>query len=296
MVYYSVTDKIDQEIKKKNYYEALDLLAKLLKHSVGKDQIVPLIRKINCHVETKQFENVRATNSDLLSLLKSINKAEKESLIATLVDDCDSRLQKVVEKLLSSKSCEVALDLICSRFYILKHHSKEKTRLYKLALLSKAMLPFAREMSKRNQKDAFKPYYKVLDEIQLEIYNINDVMIKDKCTQVAWYLSHYGLCCTEIRDLPTSIVLQKQALTIMEFVFGKHAGKSVIVYGHCHSNCGSAYELSRDLEEAKVSYEKAIEAYQEFEDWKSDQEKEKKASDVQKYLERVCKKLKQKGD
>jgi len=252
-----------------------------------------MIQKINCQLELKQPEDAQETCSELLSLVKSINFEQAKAKQLSL-DDYNSRVQKVVEKFSKTKSSEVALKLSFCRFHILKQHSKENTRLFKLANLSKVILPFAHEMKKNNQENIFKHYYFNLDEILQEIYKINEVDVKNKAKQVAWYLTHYGLCSKAIRDLPKSIDLNKQAITIMEFVFGQGAGKHK-VYGHCHCNNGSAYELQQQLDEAKTSYENAIKAYKMVEGWKND-EKETTLTNAQKYLQRVCDKLEQQDD
>ena len=305
IAFFFYVDKVETEIRKKNYAGALRSLIPLHERLQGKEKILSTITIIDCYVETKNIEKALNFSTELLLDLK-LKRFELEKFEQRSLDECDCNIQKIFEKLKHVEDYKLAgLELTCCRFYILKHHSKQKTRLFKLGGLGKSLLVFAQHMGASNQEE-FKSRYDLMDEILQEMQKIecsgstktdkseSNVNLVYKCQQVAFYLSQYGLCCTAIRDLAKSIDLHKRAISVMEFVLADKAGQYK-TYGHCHCNSGSAFELmGKDkLEEAKNSYKKAVLAYKMVpgNGWKNNEEKKQTLSNAEMYLERVCDKL-----
>ena len=269
-------------------------MLRLLLHQtkLGKDKISAMMKKLQCVIQLDDLNAITCACQEYASLVDSVQSG-RESMKQTTLDEFDNKISEYVKKI---GNPEAKAQLIQCRFSLLKHHKNPKTRLFRLGSLGRSMEPIAREMSSTDLKEEFKKQYKVLDDILCEMQKIGEVDNKERCKQVTWYLTQYGLCCTAIRDLKKSIIIHHKAIGIMEFVFSDEEVARDKVYGHCHSNHGSAYELSEDLEEALDSYQKALNAYSKVtEKWKNE-EKHKTMEKIKEYIERVESKIKQKKD
>ena len=122
----------------------------------------------------------------------------------------------------------------------------------------------------------------------MEMYQLDEIDFKTKSKQATWFLSHYGLCCTEIKDHGKSIDLCTMAIPVMEFAWGKKANNSKI-FGHCLSNMARDFELKEDYEKARSSYEAAHDGYDKATEMK---EEKKKLSIISYYIDRVSQELK----
>ena len=223
----------------------------------------------------------------------SVNSFEPNYDLQKTINECDESIQNLMENLScgNEEMAKLMLQLNFSRFHFIKiFYTEEKKRLHKLTNISMVLKTVISKKENLAIRNNFKLYYPILDDILMEMYELDEVDSETKSKQAAWFLSHYGLCCTEIKDHDKSIDLHKKAIAVMEFAWGKKASNSKL-FGHCLSNMARDFEQTEDYEKAKSSYEAARDAYDKATDMKED-EKKKKLSTISHYIDRVSQKLK----
>ena len=222
---------------------------------------------------------------ELISMLKSasVDSFNSNHDLQEKINKCDENIQNLMENLScgSEEMAELMLQLSFGRFHFIKTFcTKEKKSLYLFKLTNISMVLKTAILKQGNQgiRNNFKHYYPILDDVLMEMYELDEVDSETKSKQVAWFLSHFNLCCTEIKDHGKSIDLHKKAIAIMEFAWGKKASNCKI-FGHCLSNIARVFEQTEDYEEAKSFYEAALDAYNKA----ADLDIEKKKKDFQNF-------------
>ena len=225
----------------------------------------------------------------------SVDSFNPNNDLQKTINECDKNIQNLMENLScgNEEMADLMLQLNFGRFHFIKtFYTEEKKRLHKLTNISMVLKTVISKNENLAIRNNFKLYYPILDDILMEMYELDEVDFKTKSKQAAWFLSHYGLCCTQIKDHGKSIDLHKKAISVMEFAWGKKASNCKI-FGHCLSNIARDFELMEDYEKAKSSYEAAHDAYDKATDMKDD-EKDKTLSTFSRYIDRVSQKLKKK--
>ena len=128
--------------------------------------------------------------------------------------------------------------------------------------------------SSQNRHDDYsQQQFSFMDRILEEMQKETAVSSDEKAKAIAGFLKCYGCACNKLSKFTKSIQLNKQAQLLLRTEFSTNA-TNMKVHGYCDNNIGSAYEQQKKLSEAKRHYKRALQTYENAQDWSSHEEKQ----------------------
>lgn len=269
------------------YDEALQTLKTIIIQEKPINKLRPMIDKVRCQIEIDLIDEAVKTCSDYRSMIDSLIDAPE---MADVVKNCDEGVINLIEMLLEVKRMDSVDILLRSRLRLAQKYFDAKPRLLKLENIAFFITKIAGELSSKNRFNDIQDYYDLLDEVYIEMQKIQDVDLKLKCEDVAWFLMHYGFVCNEAKDWSKSIEIQNKAISIMETAYAEQA-IFYRVLGNCCNNLGVAYENMGRLDESKNCFQQAVDIYIAARDWGNNNKKQTSVALANRNLQRVQKKM-----
>ena len=214
-----------------------------------------MMLKIRYQIETNDNVNASATCAEMASMFKQMNLQNQPTAVMNELHD---DIELLVERFINI-NVDSSLLLQSCRFDLIVGFFDGKSRLDKLERIGFKMQLIAKELKEQNKCIDFKEQYQFMDKIWKEMQRINDVDLKVKLKQIAFFLHYYGYCCIQINDNDKSIDIYKQAISFMKNAFGDDAHHHCVL-SLCYHNLGTSYKNSKKLLEARQWYETALES------------------------------------
>ncbi|CAK8671579.1 unnamed protein product [Clavelina lepadiformis] len=260
---------VEQDIKEKRFDDTIHILRRIVRSVEGYHKINHGINLVRCLFETDQMEEAKDRCKALQSTLNSANFT---SAAKDVCKNCDVDLLHMAEDFVEKHYKSSIMLLKCAFKVIATLHSGEQ-KLNKLRDTAFRMIKVAKEMSRQNNRNAFKSQFGFMDEIIDDMLRVTDVDFKTKCEKLAWCLKHRASCFRNTSFYLQSIEDNKQAILLMKAAFGDDA-KFYRVVGKCYNNVGVAYEADNQLKKAKKAYLQAKHVYEAVTDWNDDDDKQ----------------------
>ena len=127
--------------------------------------------------------------------------------------------------------------------------------------------------SQRRLDDYSQQQFSFMDKILEAMQNEAGVSTHEKTKAIAGFLKCYGYACNKMDNFMKSIQVNEQAQRLLEKEFDAKAS-NMKIYGYCENNIGSACEQQNNLSEAEHHYKKALQIYEDAQDWSSHEEKQ----------------------
>jgi len=230
-----VQDSIDQA------FILIDHLKSKLKAKESNREINKCWRKVEVTLQAISFETVTFTTKK------------------TLYEE----IQDLSEKFMNNEETEMARKTIRCEFNLIKlcfHDAKKR-----LELLDNLGISM-HQIAQKEIGGQFTREYDFMDCILDEMHEISEADFQIKCQLITRFCISYGLCCIETGNYKKAIEINKKAIFLIQFVFGKNFKRNKYL-NRCYQNIGIAYHRLGNSEEEKDAYAKADEFKKEYEDW-----------------------------
>ena len=271
---------------KQQYSAALDILksAIAILKSAGdaKQFILALIKKVHCLLMLQKTEEAQST-SDLITAIVAKENFHDENEMEKYYNE----IKQIIEKATESQNLKPAFALHHALVYLTRSYRQGIKKLHKFKDVGWMVTNIVTEAHKQNISLKFGPSMEVMLNAMLVI---NDVDLKEKMKQIAWFLMRFGICCNQTQCYLQAVKYYEQAILLKRVAYGSEANRYQ-VFGYCHNNLGAAYENMNWLMAAKHMYERAWAAYEHVIDWNDDQQKIETISRASHNLQKVKLKL-----
>jgi len=221
-------------------------------------------------------------------MVKSNNLLEK---LRDFSETVESEIRMLTEIFIESKCFETSLMLILMLHGIMKfyHENDNSAKLRNYEEIAGLIERAVRETSDCPLVRQCEKPQCMLEDLLREMLSVQDVDVREKTIRIAWVYKYFAFCCDEVENYTRSVELTRQGITAMKTVFGSEACRYKI-FGHLYHNmAASLVSLNMNCKACKA-YQRAIEIYNEAEDW----ENYRKKCDIIKFTNKCLDRVSQK--
>ena len=273
--------------KNDRFEDVLTIIEAVICLSSESQNVFNYITEACCLIKLDQIEEAEKIVSKLSMMLKSNNLLET---LRGFDEALENEILVLTEKFIECKCFETSLKLIDMLHSILKFYNNENTstKLHTSEQIAALIERTVRETSDCYAVRQCKQPLLMLEDLLREMLSIQDIDIKEKTIRIAWVYKYFAFCCDEVENFTRSVELNRQGITAMKTVFGSEASRYKI-FGHLYHNMAASLVSLGMTCKACKAYDRAIEIYNDAEDW----ENYRKKSDIIKFasrcLEKICK-------
>lgn len=263
--------------------EAVRILDAIICQSPDECQnVINYITKIKCLLQLDKMDHVTELINQLEMILQSNrNLAQLKSKSEEILEG----IQDLIEHFITLQCFKTSMQLAQCKFHVLKVFCEDNTekldrceRLGDLIerLVTETMKPSSRDLKgkqeKQSGKDKFDKPRVILESVLQEMLMLEDVPVDKKALKVGLVYKHFAFYLEEIKQYSRAVEMNKQGIAVMMTVFAGE-GKKHKVLGYLHNGLGSCLSKLHLNPAAAVAYERAVECFNEAEDWEDQAKK-----------------------
>lgn len=258
-------------IKLKKNKEAIRILDAMTCQAQEEYQnILDYVIKIKCLVELDNIDDATDLTRKVDLILQSTRNLV---FLKPISDQIILNLQELIEKFIEAKCFDTTMMLTQCKFNFINFHcDKGEERLEKFEEAGALLERLVREVMKACGRQKSEKPCDAFESVLREMLLIKDVSIENKAIKLAWVYKYFAFYCDEVGNYSRAVELNRQGITLMKAVFGAEA-KKYKVFGHLYNNMGASLCKLRCYQRAHKAYEKALDVYNEAEDWKNQEVK-----------------------
>ena len=257
-------------MKSDRFDDAISLLSTVINQSNEAQNVLNHIKEVMCLIELKRF-------NEAIKIVEEIDMVLGSNKLLEVLKDVSSLLLegigKLTEMFIKLKCFDTTMTLISCQYHIIQQCCDNNAfRLLSYEKIAGLMERVVRETVDRcNAKHCKRPQ-RLLENILRDMMRIQDVDVQEKTLRVAWVYKYFAFACDEVGNFLRSVELTRQGITAMKTAFGQDAPRYKI-YGHLYHNMAASLLSIGQTGRARKAYEKALDIYQEAEDWENQNKK-----------------------
>jgi len=247
--------------------EALQILRTIILKERGGSKVVSLLQMIRCQIEIGQIVAAITTSEEVAEILTT----KVGELRTQTKARCHEELLTVVARFIETKRMDTAFLLLQRHFILVKDIYGGEIKLHKMNKLGYFMELISKKFHCQGSYK-LKDFYVFLDDVLQEMQNLNQIDDKKKSRAIASFMKHYGSCCNNFHRYGKSMELFKQAIFLMNSMFGVYAAKYQLL-GDCHYNLALAFEHTTKFDDVVEACDAALDIYKQANDWDNVEQK-----------------------
>ena len=272
---YFLTDLVfaesaDALINDGKYNKALDILKTIVINEKRTNKIPPMIQKLSCEIDERLYSDAKTTGREIANLIESKEFEKKENNHTKQI--YHNKLHSIAMKLIKIKHFDLALLLVEIQLNLIKHSYSVQEKLTKLQNLGISLTDISKNLHYKKDLKKVKEIYLLYDKVLNDMQSINDIDLKIKTENIAWFMYYYGTGCNFMKDFNKSMVIFPKAIFLMKANLSDNAN-NYVVYGICHHNYANVLIETKRLIEAKERFEEALKIFEEATDWPNEEQK-----------------------
>ena len=238
--------------------------------------VMNYIAKTKCLLQLEKVEEA----VDVITQLEMILQSNRNlTNLKGVAEQVISGIQELIEHFIVQKCFNTTIQLVKCKFHVVKFFCEnDNERLVKCEETGALVERLCRESlvtAKNCGKDkADKPKGKekndmpriLLEALLQEMLLIKEVPVEEKAVKVGWVYKYFGFYYEELKQHARAVEMYKQGVAIMLTVFADE-GKKFKLLGHLHNGLGNCLAKLNMHPAAMYAYEKAVECFNEAEDW-----------------------------
>lgn len=274
--------------KSGRFEDVLTVIEAVITLSSESQNVFNYITEAGCLLKLERIEEAEQIVGKLSMMLKS------NSLLETLEGfegALENEVRILAEAFIECKCFETSLTLVLILHEIMKRFHKEDNsmKLHIGEQIASLIERTVRECSECHEVRQCEKPQVIMEDILRDMLQVQDVDVKEKTIRVAWVYKYFAFCCDEVENFNRSVELNRQGITVMKTVFGAEASRYKI-FGHLYHNMAASLVSLRMTCKACRAYERAIEIYNDAEDWDNYRKKCDIIKFATKCFEKICQK------
>ena len=274
--------------KNGQYQDVLKIIEAVICLSNESQNAFNHITEANCLIKLDRIHEAEKTAKKIKMMLKSTNLLET---LRGFSDSLENEIRALTESFIECKCFETSLILILLLHEILKfYHEDNSEKLQNYEKIAGLLESTVRETASTCPlvHECDKPQ-SMMEDILREMLNVKDVEVREKTIRIAWVYKYFAFCCDEVGNFTRAVELNRQGITAMKTVFGSEATRYKI-FGHLYHNMAASLVSLCMTCKACRAYQRAIEIYNESEDWENYRKKSDIIKLTSKCLDRISRK------